>query len=580
MNSPSTEPVGCATTDVAEAAKVHTRQATLQNSWRRPICLLFTLSVILLLPILIGGFPRLSDDGETHVRWQHYYGTQLWAGDFFPRWLADIADGFGSPAFFIYPPLPHYVAALLTPFSESIEWVQHRLGIATLLACFLGSAGCFLWFKQITRNRESALIGATVYLIAPYHLFIDTYFRAAYAELWAFAFAPLALAGIHLMTSRRRTGLSLYILGMTALLMSHAPSALIFLPLFMVYSCLTTLVFRRADILFWTGVGTCTGILLAGAYLGTALTQQKYINTAELYTGYFNFNNWLIFNPNPVSKLAFNITGVLQATATVLLAGVVVARKAGEKELRWLALLTIVGTCLLFFMMTSFSAVVWALIPSAQKIQFPWRLQTIQTILLALSAALCLGIIKSEADKNNVSGSQGSRKRAGLVLVVVLLGSNAAMMYRWPPKFDISAPIRSVETAEYTLGDGISASKYFLDHDKVVIAKGDGTLRLIRWQARNIEFDIDSITPTEIAIKQFAYTGWTCTSAGMLKTCTVLSRSAGDILRVEVAPGSHRLTLIMPEQDGERWGRLASLAGLIIAATSIVFAGRARQCPL
>ena len=577
MNSPSTERVGHATNGVAEAARLPTRQATPQDSWWRPICLLFALSVFLLLPILIGGFPRFSDDGETHVRWQYYYGTQLWAGDLFPRWLADIAGGFGSPAFFIYPPLPHYVAALFTPFSESTAWVQHRLGIATLLASFLGSAGCYLWFKQITRNRGSALFGASVYLIAPYHLFIDTYFRAAYAELWAFAFAPLALAGIQFMTSRRRTGLSLYILGMTALLMSHAPSALILLPLFIVYSCLTTLFFRRADILFWTGVGTCIGILLAGAYLGTALTQQKYINTAELYTGYFNFNNWLIFNPNPVSKLAFNITGVVQAAATVLLAGVVVAKKAGQKEWRWLALLTIIGTCLLFFMMTSFSAGVWALIPSAQKIQFPWRLQTMQTILLALSAALCLGIMKSDADNNSVSGSHGSRRWAGLVLVLVLLGSNAAMMYRWPPTFDISVPIRSVETAEYTLGDRISASKYFPGHDKAVIVKGDGALRLIRWQARDIEFDIDSITATEVAIKQFAYTGWTCTNPGMEKACTVLSSGAGDILRVQVASGSHRLRLVMPEQDGERWGKLASLVGLIIAATSIVFARRTGQ---
>jgi hypothetical protein len=575
--TPTIQPVETETTDNPDDARVPGRMEVLRFHLRHPLWFLFALSLLLLSPVLIGGLPWSSDDGETHVRWQYYYGRQLWAGDPFPRWISDIADGFGSPVFFIYPPLPHYFSALLTPLSDSTEWVQHRLGIATILACFLGSVGCFLWFRQITQNRRSALMGAIVYLIAPYHLFIDTYFRAAYAELWALAVAPLALAGIQFMTSQRRIGIALYVFGVAALLMSHAPSALILIPFFVIYSCLVAFIFRRRDILIWTGVATCNAILLAGIYLGTALTQQTYINTAELYTGYFNFNNWLIFNPNPVSKTAFNITGVLQAALTLIFAGAIFITKPYQRQWRWLVLPIIFGTCLLFFMMTSFSAGVWALIPLAQKIQFPWRLQTAQTILLALSVALLLGIRNRDIGQESFSLKHITCKFAGWSAVLILLGSNAVMLYRWTPEFNLIAPIRTVETAEYTLGDRLSSSKYFHDRDKAFIAMGEGSLKLLRWEPRNIEFNIDSVTSTEVLVKQFTYTGWTCRSSGGDGTCEVLSIKAGDILRFRVAPGSNRVRLSMPEKNGERFGKLASLAGLVIAATSILFAGRVRQ---
>jgi hypothetical protein len=54
----------------------------------------------------------------------------------------------------------------------------------------------------------------------------------------------------------------------------------------------------------------------------------------------------------------------------------------------------------------------------------------------------------------------------------------------------------------------------------------------------------------------------------------VLAHSSGAIVRVQVAPGRQQIDLVMPETLQERAGKIASVAGLLLAAMTIVKAGR------
>lgn len=536
---------------------------------RHPILLLFLVSVGLLLPMLIWGLPSTGDDSASHLRWQYFYGRQMWTGDPFPRWIRDLADGFGSPAFFIYPPLPHLVAALLAPVSDSVAWLHRRLAIGIALACFVGAVGAFTWLKQVTRERNMALVGALVYTLAPYHMFVDTYFRTAYAELWGLAWAPFIFAGLHLLASRRRAGVALTILGVSGLLLSHAPSALILVPTAVIYAGLLALSARRWDMLAWMGAAVCSAVLIAGLYLATALTQQKYIHTSELYTGYYNFYNWLMFAPNPVSKRAFDMSGLLQATLTFVLASAALSTSSRSDEWRRLAVATVIGTGILSFMMTRFSAPVWNLLPFAQKIQFPWRLQTAQTLLLALASVLFLRAQRTRSPWLDM-----------LPLLVVAL-INIAMFEHAPSKFGMPGLVDVHETPEYTLGDAIGNAGRFPDGARLAIGAGSGALELLRWEPRRIVFRIDAAVPTEVLAKQFSYTGWTCRAvgdvAGSPPGCRMLSDGSGDLVRVQVAPGRHAIELVMSETLQERAGKLASVAGLMLAALTILAAGMRRR---
>ncbi|WP_036165272.1 hypothetical protein [Massilia sp. 9096] len=545
----------------------------------RPVLLLFFVSLGLLLPMLIWGLPSTGDDSASHLRWQYFYSRQMWDSDPFPRWIRDLADGFGSPAFFIYPPLPHFVAALLAPASDGIAWLHRRLAIAITLACFVGAVGAFTWLKQVTRERNTALIGAMVYTLAPYHLFVDTYFRTAYAELWGLAWAPFAFAGLHLLASRRRAGVALTILGVSGLLLSHAPSALILVPTALVYAGLLALPARRWDVLAWAGAAACSAVLIAGLYLATALTQQKYIHTSELYTGYYNFYNWLMFAPNPVSKRAFDMSGLLQATLTFVLASAPLSAPGRRDDARatWrrLAVATVIGTVLLSFMMTRFSAPIWTLLPFAQKIQFPWRLQTAQTLLLALSSVLFLRALRPRSPWRDI------------LPLLALAAINIAMFQHAPSRFGMPGLADTHETPEYTLGDTIGNAGRFAGGARLALGAGAGggarsaSLDLLRWEPRSIVFRIDAAAPTEVLAKQFNYTGWTCRAAGdpagTAASCRMLSTGSGDLVRVQVAPGRHDIELAMPETLQERAGKLVSVVGLVLAAAAIFAAGRRRR---
>src|SRR5205823_6430575 len=90
--------------------------------------------LVLTLPVLILGVPFLSDDAGFHAVWYTHFSHQLWAGDLYPRWLAGMNGGLGSPVFFFYPPLPYFLTSILRPFFRSDPQGWHQLGVSASLA--------------------------------------------------------------------------------------------------------------------------------------------------------------------------------------------------------------------------------------------------------------------------------------------------------------------------------------------------------------------------------------------------------------------------------------------------------------
>src|SRR5207253_7679828 len=103
--------------------------------------------------------------------------------------------GFGSPAFFAYAPMPYWLTSLLAPLGR---WFSRRppgyveLTLSALLALWCSAIAAYLWLRRAT-GEMAAIVGAVVYLASPYHLTVDLYMRAAFAEFWAFAWLPLVL---------------------------------------------------------------------------------------------------------------------------------------------------------------------------------------------------------------------------------------------------------------------------------------------------------------------------------------------------------------------------------------------------
>ena len=111
------------------------------------IGLIIAVGCVLSLPLIVYGFPFYSSDTQ-HAIWYSNFSSQLWKGEFYPRWLADMNGGFGSPTFFFYAPVPYYLTALLRPFFVHDTQGWHQLGISTSIALAASGVCAYLWLKE------------------------------------------------------------------------------------------------------------------------------------------------------------------------------------------------------------------------------------------------------------------------------------------------------------------------------------------------------------------------------------------------------------------------------------------------
>jgi hypothetical protein len=543
-----------------------------------PICstsIIFIVSCILMLPIWWFGLPINAHDAKVHASWQYYFSAQLWSGDLYPRWLPGMNEGMGSPSFFVYPPLSQYAASLLAPFSDSVAWVYQRIGIAATAAFILSGIGTNLWLRKVTQDRTSALVGAIVLLAAPYHLFIDTYYRAAYAELWAFAWAPFSLLAIHLFRERVKMALLVYTAASAALLLSHAPSCIALLPAYVAYAALLSIMYKRKGIFVWTCVATGIAILIAGSYLGSALTHQENINKAALFTGSFDFSRWFMFSAtswaNTNMQMGLTGTALLQFSIVMLLGFVVIKREVLDRRRQLLAGFTVATSLIILFMMSGVSAPVWRALPVLQKVQFPWRLLVVQTFCLAMIASLFASSLRYDATTARTASLR-------LVMPVIMLGLiavNFAMGIYTKPSFTASAPLRVRDAPEYQLGSIDKASRLFQDAEKFRLLVGNGHISVETISSREIRIHVKATTSVNLILRHFYYQGWGCSVPPGQASCSVGKYDNNvPVIRINAAAGDQVLTLRLSPSLYDQLGFYATLVGLAILASLLVFIPR------
>src|SRR5215467_12159800 len=178
-----------------QASAAHSeRMAAIKHSRLWSFLSIVAASVAFGFPLLTRGIP-LGHDTLDHLQRYSCVAAQFWQGEVYPRWLARMNSGLGSPALFVYAPLPYFAPALLRPFlrlpvSASRESLE--LGISMWLAIALSGAAAYLWLRTMA-SRWAATAAAILYMAMPYHVVIDAYTRAAVAEMWPFVWMPLSL---------------------------------------------------------------------------------------------------------------------------------------------------------------------------------------------------------------------------------------------------------------------------------------------------------------------------------------------------------------------------------------------------
>lgn len=348
-------------------------------------------------PIIFSGILK-SHDISWHLSFSKSFSEQLWNGDFYPRWLGEMNNGFGSPSFFFYPPIPYYFTSLFAPFFANDIYGWNQLCASSSFSLIASGFTAYIWLKEIT-NKNSALIASMFYMSWPYHLVVDLYIRFAFAEYWSFVWMPLILYFSVKIIRKPEIKLCLGLAFSYALLvMTHLPTFIIFFPIsvgYILFKLFTENQRHRKKILLYLALALILSISLSAIYWFPAITSQKYVNINALWNSEkFKFYNNFLFGLNAKNKRPGTFRQYLEILTTIT-AGIgycsfLALRNSQKTTLRRESYYWIFISLSTVLMMLPLSRFIWHLLPIVQKIQFPWRFNTLLT--LTITPLLALGI--------------------------------------------------------------------------------------------------------------------------------------------------------------------------------------------
>jgi hypothetical protein len=384
-----------------------------------PVLAVLAFSVFAWSPLLTPAYFFDAHDAPHSVFFLVEFDQTIRDGYLWPRWSPDFAFGYGYPLFNVYAPLAFYAA-------EVLHWVGFTfVGAVKVMYALATVGGGLAMYGFLVRmlGRPAGVLGAVVYMLAPFHL-LEVYVRSAYPEFVALALFPLVLWTFTELVVRpdaRRVGLAGVSYGLLAL--THHASLFTFTPLLVGYGVFliawhsrTTAdsgVRRLRAPLLALAAGLL-GLALAAVYLVPMVLEMRYVKVEQWTAFSYDYRQHFVFFAqllSPIWGYGYSGPGLADGMSFQLgAAGLVMVILGG-----WLAIANLLrgrahtyggdsaglpAVWVLFFLAVLAAAVwlmspaaefVWQALPIASLVQFPWRLLGIATLALAVVAAGAVG---------------------------------------------------------------------------------------------------------------------------------------------------------------------------------------------
>jgi hypothetical protein len=522
----------------------------------RPVAILSFATVVLSLPLILYGFPVLGHDGPRHLLYYRHFASQFWAGEGYPRWLMGTHHGFGSPVFFVYGPLPFYISSTFAPLAA---WFPSKppgyveLTLSAGLALWCSGLAAYLWLRRFC-VETAAIVGALVYLASPYHVTVDLYMRAAFAEFWAFVWMPLILYFTEGVVRNRRYAVIGLALSYALLVMTHLLTTLMFSPVPIAYALFLSKTAERRIALARLATGMALGIGLASVYFLPAMEHERHVSPSDflldpVYQWQRNFP--------PLDARLFQVEGSWPAFVQFVAVVVILFLLA-------LACLTVIvrGAAGVFwvsaagaslFMMLPISTPVWRLLPILAKLQFPWRFLTVLTVAIAALAALSFGEPWPSISRKAAA--------AGLSSIILL----------WLAFFGQMSYVISRQDHQRAWTGEFSDDPFFGDSTRVTktpmpqvrFESGAGDAKIEKWAPRDIRVRLRCDRDSSLLFHQFYYPGWRASVTAPVEA------SGQGLIRVKAPAGEYELRLWL---DGGSMERIGAWVSAVSAAIVLLFA--------
>lgn len=578
--------------------------------------------VLCVLPALLYGFPAQAADGALHAIWYTNFADQFWSGEPYPRWLAGMNGGLGSPAFFYYAPVSYYITSLLRPLFGSSGggggdpqgWLQ--LAASTSLAVIASGLCSYLWLKKIADER-AALVAAVLYMAMPYHVATEIYMRGALAGMWTFVWMPLVLNFTkEIINNNKLAGVGLAV-SYALLIMTHPPTTLIFSVVPVCYAFFVAETRPRGVRAAVVTIGAMVfGIGLAAIYLVPVAMMRSYVSMQDLTVGWFNYQRAFLFTRLSLqsgSGLLIFMIVTMMMIALAWCAFIISSRAEWSISNKRERLFWITVATLSVFMMTTLSKPLWQSISVLQITQFPWRFNAVLCVATAPLLALASAAFKRPFSMS--TASLGRVLPGALALLIVLswapfTARAAWLVFRTPlpnqPSSNQSSPNQQHtpqtdknqdranrinkrlelhrDAPEYRPRWASSVTYTGLDENefdrlreqdlerlhnsigrsdgeliKAKMNNGAGRVDVTKWQPRDIALQVDTPSGGQLQVSQFYYPGWSARLTGASTDLSVQPSQPEGLVSIAVPSGRHQVTLRLERTTPERAGQLISL---------------------
>ncbi len=524
-----------------------------------PLTIITLITWATMEPILHWGFTPFSWNADLHAHWNSLFQHQMWAGELYPRWLAGMNEGLGSPVFFYYPPLPYWAAGLWSAILPGDAFGLRSLALSLATAQWLSGVGCYICLAART-PRWCAVIAAAVFMLLPYHLEIDLYRRGAVAEFWAFAWMPFVVGTLAKVRLSNGRSVAACAASYAALVCTHLPTTLLFTPVLLAYALFLKVSGKTERLAPMLGALAC-GVGMAAIYWLPASLMQDHASfeylTRHLYyrAAFLSIDSlgWS-WNTGTLLKqiggcLSFTLFLGILSVATILAAQSQKPTFVSEAMFWWLS------AAFSAAMMFPISDFIWRLWPTLQIIQYPWRWNTV----LCLSAALLCGFALRA-----LSGLIGIQRAMASIFFFLALAGLAFQALRTSPEHS-----RQLRSANRALSYTVDAPEYRprwagpkerLANNPLVDPASLQAVKSQTWFGRRGQVVISTRQAGDIVLRHFYFPGWKARSQG--RNFPTKPSVPEGLLCLEVPPGEWTVDLVLESSRPERFGWAISVCSL------------------
>ncbi len=520
------------------------------------VLIVISFALISSFSLFHSGLPP-THDGEYHVIRFYEFDKALRDGNIYPRWAADLNNGFGLPLFNYVYPLPNYMASFFHFFG--ISFID-SFKLNMIFAVLIGAIFFYLWSRQFWGNL-GGLVSSVFYTFSPYH-FVDLYIRGSVGEVWALGFFPAFLWAItNYLRNKKLKFFLLSAIFLSLIIFSHNILALMFFPFAISYIVFLILNQKEKKRLI---LDTCyiilIGLGLSSIFWVPALLEIKYVTGLQVFGTSYHFPEFyeLIipswgsgFSGDLRNHLSFQI-GVANLLALFISILILLFTKKNENK-RYI-LFFILSFFLIFFLMLKISLPIWQKVPFMNYFQFPWRFLSLEILFASFLAGSFVVFSKKIIKKV-------------LAILMIILAVSLGLGYAKPAYY--LERNDSYYTTKSNFIDGTNSpgnafnTIFWKAHQKAkekVSFEGDGTVQIAAIKSSNYIFSVNAKEDGNILVNTAYFPGWTAYIDGKYKE---VKRGEDGLFYFPVGRGNHRIVVKLEDTDIRKLASAISLFSIL-----------------